>query len=343
LIFPLGFIDFPRERAVDAPKACLGREILIYSFEDFELDPDQRELRRGPAIVSVEPQVFDLLLHLVRNRERVVSKEDLRVAVWEGRIVSESTLGSRINAARSVVGDNGEDQRLIRTLPRKGFRFVGPVAEKQELAAPIETKAVPAALRSPEQPKGDRPGETLSLPAPARAGAIGPGDLFRTIGTAVLQRRRWAIGSIVLLVLPLGAAIIWTTTPAPRYPMPQPDADGLQESLMRRVLSATLSGKITPSDEGRRNYYRESPPQKTLAACIDWAKSSPFRLEYRTFGFSQNNRRQQDADERALSYCHRTRPEGAVCDCVVVDRNDQNALTLPPGWPKTGADQSFAQ
>jgi hypothetical protein len=68
-----------------------------------------------------------------------------------------------------------------------------------------------------------------------------------------------------------------------------------------------------------------------LAACIDWAKSSPFRLEYRTFGFSQNNRRQQDADERALSYCHRSRPEGAVCDCVVVDRNDQNALTLPPG------------
>jgi len=322
----------------------LGREILIYSFEDFELDPDRRELRRGPATVSVEPQVFDLLLHLIRNRERVISKEDLRGAVWEGRIVSESTLGSRINAARSAVGDNGEDQRLIRTLPRKGFRFVGPVVEKQELAAPVETKAVPAAMRSAEKPKGAaQPDQTLSLPAPARAGATAPGDLFRTIGVAVLRRRRWAIGSIILLVLPLGAAIIWATTPAPHHPMPQPNADSLQESLMRRVLSTTLSGKITPSDEGRRNYYRESPPQKTLAACIDWAKSSPFRLEYRTFGFSQNNRQQQDADERALSYCHRSRPEGAACDCVVVDRNDQNALTLPPGWPKTEAYQSLAQ
>ncbi len=316
---------------------------MIYSFEDFELDPDRRELRRGRGIVSVEPQVFDLLLHLVQNRERVISKEDLRVAVWEGRIVSESTLGSRINAARSAVGDNGEDQRLIRTLPRKGFRFVGPVVEKPELGIPIETKAVPAALRSAEQPKDAQPDQTLSLPEPANAGAIAPGDLLRNIGAALVRRRRWAIGSTILLVLPLGAAIIWATTRVPRHPMPRPNADALQESLMRRVLSATLSGKITPSDEGRRNYYRESPPQKTLAACIDWAKSSPFRLEYRTFGFSQNNRQQQDADERALSNCHRSRPEGAVCDCVVVDRNDQNALTLPPGWSKTEADQSLAQ
>jgi DNA-binding winged helix-turn-helix (wHTH) protein len=329
--------------AVDAPKACLGREILIYSFEDFELDPDRRELRRGPATVSIEPQVFDLLLYLIRNRERVISKEDLRVAVWEGRIVSESTLGSRINAARSAIGDNGEDQRLIRTLPRKGFRFVGHVVEKHELAAPIEMKAVPPALQPTEKPKGTQSDQTLSRPAPARASARAPGIQFRNIGAVLLRRRRWAIGSIILLVLPLGAAIIWATTPAPRHPMSQPNADSLHESLVRRVLGATLSGKITPSDEGRRNYYRESPPQKTLAACIDWAKSSPFRLEYRTFGFSQNNRQQQDADERALSNCHRSRPQGAVCDCVVVDRNDQNALTLPPGWPKTEADQSLAQ
>jgi DNA-binding winged helix-turn-helix (wHTH) protein len=322
----------------------LGREILIYSFDDFELDPDQRELRRGPATISVEPQVFDLLLHLIRNRERVITKDDLRLAVWKGRIVSESTLGSRINAARSAVGDNGDDQRLIRTLPRKGFRFVGPVVEKQEPAEPIETKAAPAGMRSAEEPKGAaQPDQALSLPEPARPGATAPADLLRTIGAAVIRRRRWVISSIIPLVLALGAAIIWATTPAPHHLLPQPNADSLQESLMRRVLSTTLGGKITPSDEGRPNYYRASPPQKTLAACIDWAKSSPFRLEYWTFGFSQNNRQQQDADERALSYCHRSRPEGVVCDCVIVDRNDQNALILPSVWPKTEADRSLAQ
>ena len=84
--------------------------------------------------VALEPQVFDLLVHLIRNRDRVVSKDDLLGAVWGGRIVSESTLTSRINAARKAVGDSGEAQRLIRTLPRKGIRFVGEVTD----AAPAE-------------------------------------------------------------------------------------------------------------------------------------------------------------------------------------------------------------
>ena len=75
-------------------------------------------------MVSVEPQVFDLLLYLVQNRDRVVSKDDLIASVWDGRIVSDSTLTSRINAARKAVGDNGEQQRLIRTIARKGIRFV---------------------------------------------------------------------------------------------------------------------------------------------------------------------------------------------------------------------------
>lgn len=93
------------------------------------LDIERRELRRGPELIAVEPQVFDLLVYLVQNRERVVTKDDLIASVWGGRIVSESTLTSRINAARKAVGDSGDQQRLIRTIARKGIRFVGAVSD----------------------------------------------------------------------------------------------------------------------------------------------------------------------------------------------------------------------
>jgi TolB-like protein len=91
------------------------------------LDDDLRELRRGQEPVAVEPQVFDLLIYLVQNRDRVVSKDDLIASVWGGRVVSDSTLTSRINAARKAVGDSGSEQKLIRTIARKGLRFVGDV------------------------------------------------------------------------------------------------------------------------------------------------------------------------------------------------------------------------
>lgn len=100
---------------------------MLFLFEDFALDCERRELRAGGAMIPVEPQVFDILVHLVENRDRVVSKDDLIASVWNGRIVSELTLDSRINAVRKAVGDSGGQQRLIRTMSRKGFRFVGTV------------------------------------------------------------------------------------------------------------------------------------------------------------------------------------------------------------------------
>jgi class 3 adenylate cyclase/DNA-binding winged helix-turn-helix (wHTH) protein/tetratricopeptide (TPR) repeat protein len=107
---------------------------LRYLFEDCALDTDRRELRRGTALLSLEPQVFDLLVYLIGNRKRVVSKDDLLTSIWHGRIVSESALSTRINLARSAIGDNGREQRLIKTLPRKGLRFVGIVREDHEPA-----------------------------------------------------------------------------------------------------------------------------------------------------------------------------------------------------------------
>ena len=105
---------------------------LRYLFEEFAFDTDRRELHRGADVVSIAPQVFDLLDYLIRNRERVVSKDDLISAIWKGRSVSDAALTTRLNVARGVIGDTGHEQRLIKTLPRKGFRFVGAVLEAQE-------------------------------------------------------------------------------------------------------------------------------------------------------------------------------------------------------------------
>ena len=108
---------------------------MRYLFEKYALDTNRRELRRGMKPVAIEPQVFDLLVHLIRHRDRVVSKDDLLASVWHGRAISESALFNRINAARRAVGDTGEQQRLIKTLPRRGLRFVAAVREAECSAA----------------------------------------------------------------------------------------------------------------------------------------------------------------------------------------------------------------
>ena len=107
---------------------------VTYIFDNYSLDGAKRELREGGLVVQLQPQVFDLLEFLLHNRDRVVSKDEILAAVWGGRIVSELTLASRVNAARSAIGDNGEDQRLIRTFLRKGVRFIGQVREMQTAA-----------------------------------------------------------------------------------------------------------------------------------------------------------------------------------------------------------------
>jgi TolB-like protein/Tfp pilus assembly protein PilF len=129
---------------------------LLYVFENFVLDTDKRELRRGADVVSVAPQVFDVLDYLIRNRERVVSKDDLVTAIWEGRITSDAALTTRLKAVRSAIGDSGEVQRLIKTLPRKGFRFVGEVSEAlgswRTPDAKTSTEPSRPALTRPDKP-----------------------------------------------------------------------------------------------------------------------------------------------------------------------------------------------
>jgi pimeloyl-ACP methyl ester carboxylesterase/DNA-binding winged helix-turn-helix (wHTH) protein len=113
-----------------------------FSFDVFSLDTDRRELRRGTDAIDVEPQVFDLIVFLIENRERVVSRDDLIAAIWNGRIVSESTFTSRINSARRALGDSGKSQHLIKTIARKGFRFVGEIfADAEPAPQPKSTRA----------------------------------------------------------------------------------------------------------------------------------------------------------------------------------------------------------
>ena len=134
---------------------------MQFLFDDHTLDTERRELRREAEPIAVEPQVFDVLVYLLQNRDRVVSKDDLIASVWGGRIVSDSTLTSRINAARKAVGDSGGNQKLIRTFARKGFRFVGAVCMQPNAAEPASATAQPPdrihEQSRPALPLPDRP------------------------------------------------------------------------------------------------------------------------------------------------------------------------------------------
>jgi DNA-binding winged helix-turn-helix (wHTH) protein len=122
--------------------------VTVYRFDEFELDPSQRELRGAIGPIHVEQQVFDVLLHLVERRDRVVTKHELLDGVWGSRFVSESALTSRIKSARRAVGDDGDAQRVIRTVRGVGYRFVAPVAP----VAPVADTGAPATPAAPETP-----------------------------------------------------------------------------------------------------------------------------------------------------------------------------------------------
>jgi TolB-like protein/DNA-binding winged helix-turn-helix (wHTH) protein len=138
-------------------QAALRREgALEFRFADYAIDLGRHELRRSGEVISIERQVFDLLVHLLRHRDRTVSKDELFKTVWEGRIVSDAALSSRIKSARKAIGDDGDNQIFIRTLHKRGFRFVGDV---EEVAA---RDAAPVAPIS-EAGKGERPHEGMAF------------------------------------------------------------------------------------------------------------------------------------------------------------------------------------
>ena len=175
-----GSLFFVLRGASEVPPRRNGS--LRYLFEDYTFDTERRELHRGAEAVSITPQVFDLLDYLIRNRERVVSKDDLISAVWNGRIVSDAALTTRLNAARNAIGDSGEDQRLIKTLPRKGFRFVGAVREARRRQAQKQPTTDRAAETSPRAPRQalDCRASLSRTSVPTRSRSISPMASWRT-------------------------------------------------------------------------------------------------------------------------------------------------------------------
>jgi TolB-like protein len=142
LLFPYRKLILEQKDFNDRPR--LRGSGLRYLFENFSLDTDRRELRRGTDAIAIAPKVFDLLDYLIGNRERVVSKDDLISTIWQGRVVSDVALTTRLNAVRKAIGDSGYEQRLIKTFPRKGVRFVATVRE-----APDPTTATVISSPSP--------------------------------------------------------------------------------------------------------------------------------------------------------------------------------------------------
>jgi DNA-binding winged helix-turn-helix (wHTH) protein/tetratricopeptide (TPR) repeat protein len=140
---------------------------LLYIFDKYVLDPDRRELRKCAAVIAMEPQAFDLLLHLVHHRDHVVSRDELIEQIWGGRIVSESALSTRINAVRTAIGDSGSEQRLIKTLPRKGVRFVGEVREEHRPSEPADAGASEFHASAPLPSLVTIDSAESSMPAPA--------------------------------------------------------------------------------------------------------------------------------------------------------------------------------
>jgi TolB-like protein/DNA-binding winged helix-turn-helix (wHTH) protein len=178
---------------------------LQFRFADHSLDTERRELRRGDALVALEPQVFDLLVYLVQNHDRVVSKDDLLEAVWDGRIVSDSALTSRITAVRKAIGDSGEAQRLIRTVPRKGIRFIGDVWEVQKPAPSLHALSAAATDEPmlPSLPLGNGSDELLvKIEAPRNP------DVHAATEARHRQRSWRAILASVIAALGLLASVV---------------------------------------------------------------------------------------------------------------------------------------
>ena len=162
-----------------------------YLVGEFTIDTARYRISAGDTVMPVEPKVFDLLVHLIRHRDRVLTREELFKDVWNGREVSDATLSNHVKSARKILGDNGDLQQTILTVRSRGYQFVAPVREiPDEAAGPVPAPMLPAAA-APDQPGAD----PASPPA---------------------TRPRWRVPLFALAVLLLsGMALTWRMLPPP--------------------------------------------------------------------------------------------------------------------------------
>jgi TolB-like protein/DNA-binding winged helix-turn-helix (wHTH) protein/tetratricopeptide (TPR) repeat protein len=237
---------------------------LIFRFVGFEIDLARHELRRDGAVVHIEPQVFDLIVLLVRNRERIVRKDELIDSIWQGRIVSEATLSSRISAARRALGDSGTDQNLIRTLHKRGFRFVGEVEEIETdsdvPARPARETALvtdgamdapgavdePAAEMSAETPPLVDDGASALVPLSGADHDVDPQKPSEPPPSHAALNRPWAGRHSILVGVGIGFAALLSI--AGWWLMRAPAPPSTAQSNERFVLSTAALNSSGPSN-----------------------------------------------------------------------------------------------
>ncbi len=211
---------------------------MLYGFGPFELDPAKAELRKGGEPVALEPQVFSLLAYLVEHHERLVTKDELIEKVWDGRVVSDSALSSRVKSSRKALGDTGKAQRFIKTIHGRGFRFVAAVRVEPDHPTHDVRGGTPVTGDKTSAPEPVAPGET-SRPSiavlPFRI--IGEPDASGLFADALpqdliteLSRLRW------LFVIARGSS----------FRLRDPDTDARDVGRLLRVRYC-LSGSIEVS------------------------------------------------------------------------------------------------
>ncbi len=186
----------------------------IFHFEAFELDTEKLQLRKDGELRKTEPQVFDLLHLLVRNRDRVVTKDEINREIWGGRIVSDAVVNSRIRTLRQSVDDDGRSQRLIKTIHKRGFRFIGDVWSDSENGAGKPDTSAAATAAGGNGAIGDGPTGSMgaSVGVYAASGAAGLADGAQH-GGLWKGRLAGALAGAAFATIILGLIWWWTVNP----------------------------------------------------------------------------------------------------------------------------------
>ncbi len=284
-------------------------------FEDFELDATRGELRRDGAVVPIEPQVLDLIAHLAARAGEIVTRDELIEHVWGGRIVSDSAISTRINAARAALGDDGTAQRLIKTVPRRGFRF--EVAVRDAAGAPPPTRDKPSVAVLPFQNMSGDPDQDFfsdgitddiitdlsrysELFVIARHSSFAyrdsdaaPVEIARELGVryiaeGAVRRAGNRIRVTARLIDPLAGNEMW----AERYDRDLTDIFEVQDEITSLIVN-TLAGQIT-----RQHYIRaRDSSAETVDAYEQVLKSTHYALKISP----EDNAIGREAAERAIA------------------------------------------